>query len=68
MRRRPSEGWIAGVCEGVARQLGVAPLLVRLTALFGLCLAPGLFGFGYLVGWCLMDSERERWRELDYRG
>jgi phage shock protein C len=53
---RVCDGWIAGVCGGVARRLGVSPLAVRLVwgaAVF-------FFGTGlllYLVCWWLMPHE-----------
>lgn len=66
MRRRPSDGWIAGVCAGIAARLGVAPLLVRIIVLLGMCTAPTLVGFGYLAAWCLLDTERRRWSDWDH--
>ncbi|EWT04436.1 hypothetical protein N864_13425 [Intrasporangium chromatireducens Q5-1] len=55
---RTSDGrWFAGVAAGIARRLGVDPLVVRAGfILFGL-----FFGMGialYLVAWLLMPDER----------
>lgn len=55
--RSRDDRWIAGVCGGVGRYLGVDPNLVRLIVVLGT-----IFGFGsllvaYIIGWILMPEE-----------
>jgi phage shock protein C len=70
MVRRPSEGWIAGVCAGAARQLGVSALLIRCAVLIGLWFAFTPVLLGYLAAWFLLatehseETEYETWRDL----
>ncbi len=55
--RSRDDRWVAGVCGGVARYLGVDANLVRLVVVLGT-----VFGFGsllvaYIIGWILMPEE-----------
>ncbi|MEY2533283.1 MAG: hypothetical protein QOF29_1193 [bacterium] len=50
--REPEERVVAGVCGGVAKRLGVDPLIVRLTAV-ALALAGGAGLVAYLAAWVL---------------
>jgi phage shock protein PspC (stress-responsive transcriptional regulator) len=55
---RVDDGWIAGVCGGVAQRVGLPPTLVRLAWLAAVL----FFGTGlllYAVLWWLMPSERD---------
>jgi phage shock protein PspC (stress-responsive transcriptional regulator) len=55
---RVEDGWIAGVCGGVAQRVGLPPTLVRLAWIA----AVAFFGTGLLlygVLWWLMPSERD---------
>ncbi|MEO7449127.1 MAG: PspC domain-containing protein [Humibacillus sp.] len=57
--RSTGERWFAGVCTGIARWLGVDPLVVRA----GFILLSVFFGVGvglYLVLWLLMPDDRGR--------
>jgi|ERR1700722_3286472 len=55
--RRPTEGrMLAGVAAGVARSLGVDPVIVRI-ALLVLALAGGAGVPLYLAGWLLIPDE-----------
>jgi len=47
---------IAGVCAGVARQLGIKPNVVRLLFVLSLLL-PGPQILLYILGWVLMPDE-----------
>jgi signal transduction histidine kinase/phage shock protein PspC (stress-responsive transcriptional regulator) len=51
--RRPDEHVVAGVCAGVARWLGVDPIVVRLAALV-LALANGVGIAVYLIAWVVL--------------
>jgi phage shock protein PspC (stress-responsive transcriptional regulator)/signal transduction histidine kinase len=53
--RRPDEHVVAGVCAGVARWLGVDPIVVRLAALI-LALANGVGVVAYLVAWVVLPE------------
>ena len=53
--RRSDEHVVAGVCAGVARWLGVDPIVVRLAALI-LALANGVGVLAYLVAWVVLPE------------
>jgi phage shock protein PspC (stress-responsive transcriptional regulator)/signal transduction histidine kinase len=53
--RRSDERVVAGVCAGVARWLGVDPIVVRLAALI-LALANGVGVVAYLVAWVVLPE------------
>lgn len=54
---RPRRGrMIAGVCAGLARRFGMAPLTVRVLFLLS-CLLPGPQFVVYLVLWVMMPNE-----------
>jgi len=55
LRRDPAHGIVAGVCAGVARRLGVDPLVLRVLAV----LAAAFGGAGvalYALGWAFLPS------------
>jgi signal transduction histidine kinase len=57
LRRDPARGVLAGVAAGLARRLGVDPLIVRV----GFIAASAAGGMGlalYLLGWALMPGEQ----------
>jgi signal transduction histidine kinase/phage shock protein PspC (stress-responsive transcriptional regulator) len=56
LARRRDERMVAGVCAGVARWLGVDPIVVRLAACI-LALANGAGLLLYLVAWALLPEE-----------
>lgn len=56
LRRDTSEKWLAGVCSGIARRLGIDPLVVR-AGLIVLVLIGGLGITLYLVAWLLLPAE-----------
>jgi signal transduction histidine kinase len=56
LRRDPRRGVLAGVAAGLARRVGIDPLIVRV----GFIAASAAGGFGlalYLLGWALMPGE-----------
>lgn len=56
--RRSDDGWIGGVCAGLATRLGLDPLVIR--ALFAvLSLALGLGVLAYLAAWLLIPDSDE---------
>ena len=58
LRLDPREGWIAGVCAGLANYLNTDPAFVRVaTVVTGLFL-PKLVVAAYLIAWLLLDPER----------
>ena len=56
LRRDPANGIVAGVCAGLARQLGVDPLLVR-AAFVGVTFAGGLGIALYGLAWMLLPAD-----------
>ncbi|TMM05619.1 MAG: PspC domain-containing protein [Actinobacteria bacterium] len=56
LRRDPANGIVAGVCAGLARQLGVDPLLVR-AAFVGVTFAGGLGIALYALAWMLLPAD-----------
>ena len=55
LARRPDEHVVAGVCAGVARWLGVEPIVVRLATVV-LALANGIGLAAYLVAWVILPE------------
>ena len=49
--------WIAGVCGGVAKYLGVDANLVRLLVVLGTIFGFGSLAIAYVVAWILMPEE-----------
>jgi phage shock protein C len=56
MRRYPGEGWVAGVCAGVADYFGWSVKVIRVLVILALIFS-GFFPVGiiYLALWYLMD-------------
>lgn len=56
VRRYPADGWVAGVCAGIADYFGWSVKLIRVLLILGLVFS-GFFPVGvlYLVLWYLMD-------------
>jgi phage shock protein PspC (stress-responsive transcriptional regulator) len=55
--RTSSDQWIAGVCGGIARYLGVDPTVVRLAFVVLTVLGLGSMIVVYLVAWLLMPKD-----------
>ena len=67
---RPAEGkLIAGVCAGIARELGLDPALVRLAFALGALVSLGVVFWGYVILWVITplgryeDPPLGRWTE-----
>src|SRR4051794_8396859 len=56
LRRDPAHGVLGGVCAGLARQLGVAPLVVRV-AFVAASFAGGLGLALYALAWGLLPAD-----------
>ncbi|WP_114908146.1 PspC domain-containing protein [Ornithinimicrobium murale] len=57
--RRSDDGWIGGVCAGLATRLGLDPLVIRaLFAVLGLALGLGILA--YLAAWLLVPDTDEK--------
>ncbi|MEE4384243.1 MAG: PspC domain-containing protein [Pseudomonadales bacterium] len=57
--RDPRNGYLGGVCEGVARGLRVPALLVRIAAVVAALTATTPTVIAYAAAWLLMDSREE---------
>ncbi len=55
--RSRDDRWVAGVCGGVAKYLGVDSNLVRLVVVLGTILGFGSLLIAYIVAWILMPEE-----------
>ena len=55
--RSRDDRWIAGVCGGVAKYLGVDANLVRLLVVLGTIFGFGSLAIAYVVAWILMPEE-----------
>jgi len=49
-------GWIAGVCAGIARRTGVDPVIVRAAAIVSGVFLPKITIAAYLLAWLLLDK------------
>lgn len=58
IRRDTQDKWLAGVCSGLARRLGVDPLVLR-AALIVLVLLGGVGVTVYLIAWAFIPNDRE---------
>ncbi|MEO7070210.1 MAG: PspC domain-containing protein, partial [Nostocoides sp.] len=58
IRRDSHNKWAAGVAAGVARRLGVDPVIVRVV-FFVLVLFGGFGVTAYLLGWALLPNDRD---------
>jgi phage shock protein C len=52
-------GWIAGVCAGVANYLNTDPAFVRVTVVISALFMPKVTAAVYLVAWLVLDDERK---------
>ncbi len=52
------EGWIAGVCAGVARWLNTDPAFVRVAVIISALFMPKVTIAAYLIAWLVLDDER----------
>jgi phage shock protein C len=54
--RSNDDKWIAGVCGGLARYLGVDANIVRLVVVLGTILGFGSLIVAYIIAWILMPK------------
>lgn len=53
------EGWIAGVCAGIANYLETDPAFVRVAVCISALFLPKVTIAAYLVAWLVLDNERK---------
>lgn len=53
------EGWIAGVCAGIANYLDTDPAFVRVAVVISALFLPKLTVAGYLLAWLVLDDDRK---------
>ena len=61
--RNRSEGFIGGVCAGLADHWGVATWMVRLAAIALLLFTGSLAFWGYIVAWIVLSPRPTRWED-----
>lgn len=54
--RLPAEGWLGGVCAGLADRLGIDPTAFRIVILILIVGSGGLAIIAYLVAWAVMPA------------
>lgn len=52
------DGWIAGVCAGLANFLDTDPAFVRVAVVISALFFPKLTIAAYLIAWLVLDEER----------
>ena len=62
--RNRSEGWIGGVCAGLAAHLGVPNWVVRLAAVALLMFKGSLAFWLYVIAWVGIAPKASRWSDL----
>lgn len=66
--REPENGWLCGVCAGLARWMGVRTWAVRLAMILILMLAPGMTALGYIMATLVLNRRPEsRWNDFARR-
>ena len=60
LSRNPDRAALGGVCAGVARFLGIAPLPVRLATILGLFIWPHVFLLAYGLAFLVLDPIRDK--------
>lgn len=53
-------GWLAGVCAGVARSLDTDPAFLRVAFVLAGLVVPKLAIGAYLIAWILLDEREPR--------
>src|SRR5215208_924291 len=59
LQRDPAHGYVAGVCAGLAREIGIDPLIVRVGFIAG-ALAGGFGVAIYVLAWALLPAGSAR--------
>src|SRR5215213_8874919 len=63
LQRDPAHGYVAGVCSGLAREIGIDPLIVRVGFIAG-ALAGGFGVAIYVLAWALLPAGSARGASL----
>jgi phage shock protein C len=58
VRLDPQEGWLAGVCAGLANYFDTDPAFVRVAVIISALFFPKLTIAAYLIGWLVLDEDR----------
>ena len=53
-------GWLAGVCAGIANHFETDPAIVRVGVIVTGLFLPKLVIAAYLIAWLLLDDERRK--------
>ncbi len=53
------EGWIAGVCAGLANYVETDPAFVRVAVIISALFMPKVTVAAYLIAWLVLDDERK---------
>ena len=54
------QGWIAGVCAGLANYLDTDPAFVRVGVIICALFLPKVTIGAYLIAWVLLDNDKQR--------
>lgn len=66
--RDPDNGWLCGVCAGLARWMGVKTWAVRLAMVLMLMIAPVMTALGYVLATLVLNRRPEsRWSDFERR-
>ena len=58
IRQHRKEGWIAGVCAGLANYFDTDPAFVRVAPLLSALFLPPLPITAYLIAWLVLDDDK----------
>ena len=53
------EGWISGVCAGIANYLETDPAFVRVAVVISALFFPKLTIAAYLIAWLVLDDDKK---------
>lgn len=53
------EGWIAGVCAGIANYLETDPAFVRVAVVVSALFFPKVTIAAYLIAWLVLDNDKQ---------
>ena len=59
LARDKKEGWIAGVCAGIARYCNIDPSFIRVGLVVGAIFAWKIVLAAYIVAWILLPNRRD---------
>jgi phage shock protein PspC (stress-responsive transcriptional regulator) len=67
IRRDPAQALLGGVCAGLARRLGVDPIIIRVGFVVVTIGSSGIAAIAYLIGWAVIPTEGPREKEPETR-